>query len=306
MTIKDILQNGFRILKENDNSIIDISTPYLDAVVLLAEALNVSKEKLYLYFNEHITEFGKDQYFEYIKKRKEGIPVSYIRRKKEFYGLNFYVDNRVLVPRPETEFLVYESLEIIKHRVIEEGRLNLNIIDVCTGSGCVAISLVNEINMYKKENRSLFENIIISACDVSEDALNVFKMNSKILLGRELSCFKSDLLTEANGKYDLIISNPPYLTSENVSKMLDSSWPEPGIALDGGIEGLDYIFKLIDQAMIKLKEDGCLIIEADDWQMPKIENKMKEAGFKNVKIVQDLSGWNRIITGFVLEKVPNF
>jgi release factor glutamine methyltransferase len=303
MTVKDVLQSGFNILKEKRNNIIEISTPYLDAVILLADALNVSKEKLYLYFNEHITEFGKDQYFEFIKKRKAGIPVSYIRRRKEFYGLNFYVDNRVLVPRPETEFLVYEALEIIKHNVMEENRLNLNVIDVCTGSGCVAISLVNEINMYKKENKSLFENINVSACDISDDALSVFRMNSKILLGFELNWFKSDLLTETNEKYDIIISNPPYLTSENVVKMIDSAWPEPNIALDGGIEGLDYIFMLIEQAGSRLKDGGSLLIEADDWQMQRIENKMKEEGFENIRLIQDLSGWNRIIKGSVLEKV---
>lgn len=305
MTVKDVLQSGFNILKKDmDNNIIEISTPYLDAVVLLAEALNVSKEKLYMHFNENITDFGKEQYFEYIKKRKAGIPVSYIRRKKEFYGLDFYVDNRVLVPRPETEFLVYESLEIIKHRVFEESRLNLNIIDVCTGSGCIAISLVNELEMYKKENRSLFENISVSACDISDDALAVFKMNSKILLGKEIASFKSDLLTETENKYDLIISNPPYLTSESVNRMLESSWPEPSMALDGGIEGLDYIYKLIEQAGNRLKEDGYLLVEADDWQMPKIERKMKSEGFNNIKLIQDLSGWNRIISGSTLEKVP--
>ena len=163
MTIKDVLQDGFSILKsKTKNKIIDISTPYLDAVVLLSEALNVSKEKIYMHYNDKITDFGQERYYEFIDKRCLGIPVSYIRGKKEFYGLDFCVDNRVLVPRPETEFLVYEAFEIIKHKITDKGKLNLNILDVCTGSGCIAISISNEIDMYKKEQKSLFENEILS------------------------------------------------------------------------------------------------------------------------------------------------
>jgi release factor glutamine methyltransferase len=298
MTVKDVLQNGFSILKKNtNNNIIDISTPYLDAVVLLSEALNVSREKLYMLFNDKVTDFGKEQYCEYIEKRLSGIPVSYIRTKKEFYGLDFYVDNRVLVPRPETESLVYQALEIIKYKITEKGRLFLNVIDVCTGSGCIAISLVNQINIYKKENKSLFDNIIVSACDISKSAIDVFKMNCKILLGQELPVFMSDLLSETENSYDIIISNPPYLTSDNVKRMLEFAWPEPSIALNGGENGLELVFRLIEQAKTKIRKDGYLLLEADDNQMQEIKEKMQKEGYADINIIKDLSGWNRVIYG---------
>ncbi len=298
MTIKDILQDGFSILKsKTKNKIIDISTPYLDALVLLSEALNVSKEKLYMHYNDKITDFGQEQYYEFIEKRRSGFPVSYIRGKKEFYGLDFCVDNRVLVPRPETEFLVYEALEIIKHKVTDKGKLNLNILDVCTGSGCIAISIASEINLYKKEQKSLFSNIAVSACDISTDVEQVFRMNCKMLLGQEIRFFHSDLLSHVNDSYDIIISNPPYLTTENVRRMEECAWPEPSIALDGGENGLMLVFKLIEQAKTKIKEYGYLLLEADDNQMPGIKKKMEDEGYKDIRLVKDLSGWDRIIYG---------
>lgn len=276
MTVRDALQYGSSLLKVKQ-----IDTPFLDTVVLLAYALSIPKEKLYASYPEQLPEKSFNIFRELLEKRLSGLPVSYIRKKKEFFGMEFYVDERVLVPRPETETLVETALEILSQKP-----WMLKMHDVCTGTGCIAITVKKSIG-----------DIHISASDISPDAERVFKLNCRNILGEVLPFYKSDLLTEVPGSFDMIIANPPYLSKGEISDMKNAGWPEPEIALFGGEEGYELSERLIRQVVDYLNEDGYLLIEASASQMPVLESIFKQTGYYDIEIKKDLAGRDRVIAG---------
>jgi release factor glutamine methyltransferase len=284
MTIQQALTEGHSILHDAL-----LETPYLDATVLLAEALSCTKERLFVLLYDEIGESVYRLYRNYLTLRLEGYPVSYIRQKKEFFSLDFLVDERVFVPRPDTELLVESALEILKEMKGET--LNgkpVRVHDCCTGTGCIAITLKHRV-----------ASLEVSASDVSTEAAEVFRLNSKAILGMILPFTVSDLMQRVSGPFDLIVSNPPYLTTDVVQRLKAGGWPEPEIALSGGEDGLVLEERLIEEAAGRLNPRGWLLLEADPDQMLSLSHKMRVEGFEDVRLIRDLAGKDRAIRGRV-------
>jgi release factor glutamine methyltransferase len=254
--------------------------------VLLAEALHISKEKLYASLTDVMEESACRRFEQYLDLRLTGRPVSYIRGRKEFYGLEFKVDERVLVPRPETEVLVETVLNLVTTGKTGQGTYPLALHDTCTGSGCIAITL-----------KQLLPQLQVSASDLSAPAGEIFVSNSQTILGITLPFIVSDMLADITGPFDIITANPPYLTHAQTNKMKSAGWPEPALALDGGPDGLDPYRKLISQAWSKLNPGGMLIMEADPEQMPEIGRLLLAGQFRDVQCIKDLTDSERVIYG---------
>lgn len=275
MTIKEALNNSINILKQRN-----IESPIQIAKIVLSHVLQQNKE--YILINEN--EILKDEiYEEFIKKVEKislGTPVQYVTNKQEFMDMEFFVDENVLIPRPDTEILVEEVLELINKRN------NLSIIDMCTGSGAIAISLAK-----------CTENNKIYAVDISSGALNVAKKNAiKNGVDKKIEFINSNMFENVNDneKFDVIVSNPPYIESEVVLTLDKQVQHEPKIALDGGIDGLDFYRKLLESSKRYLKENGIIAMEIGYNQREAVTNLFKTE-YKNVYCKQDLGGNDRVI-----------
>jgi len=278
MTVRSLLAQGYDTL-----FYAEVETPLLDALLLLAHAMGSSKEKLLASLPDPVGVEVEASFHALIDRRCAGTPVSYIRRSKEFYGLDFYVDERVLVPRPDTETLVEKVLDLLR---AEPGLRRVH--DACAGSGCVGIAL--------QRTRPELE---VSASDVSPAASEVIGLNSTRLLGRALPFFLSDLLAAVPGPFDVIAANPPYLTDEEVSGMRKIGWPEPEIALRGGTDGTAVAAGLIRSAPAKLAPGGWLALESAPAQFTRLFALMDQAGFRSLSVEKDLAGRDRVIAGWL-------
>ncbi len=272
-------------LSEATERLTAVDTPFLDATLLLSHALCITKEELLASYPEEIPESILKTYQSYIDKRLSGIPVSYILRKKEFYGLPFYVDERVLVPRPETETLIEAALREIA-AFPEKRRL----LDLCTGSGCIAISL-----------GYLHPELFLSASDISPHALEVARINARHLLSTPPRFIESDLFEEVEGKFDLIVSNPPYLTEEETEEMRKKGWPEPEVALHGGEDGLEQVRRIARDGFAHLTTNGYLLLEGDTRRIEALADILRFEGYQEVEVYPDLSERGRAVGGRKLE-----
>ena len=278
MTIRDALREGYSILRENKNE-----SPYLDTCVLLSEATGRSKENLFASLSDNLPSDYYSRFLGFLELRCRGVPVSYIRRKKEFFSLDFVVDQRVFVPRPETEVLV----EAVLAHLGELGNIEgLSLHDCCTGTGCIAIAV-----------KSRFPDLRVSASDISPQVQELFNLNTENLLGEALPFKETDLLSGIGSRFDIITANPPYLTHDAARTMKENGWPEPVSALDGGEYGLDLTLSLISQSPNRLKKEGRLYLEADPEQMSELENAMSAIGFSDILCLNDLRGSRRVICG---------
>ena len=261
-------------------------TPYLDACVILASVLGSTREKLLASFSDTLGAADYEAFMKGVEERAAGSPVAYITHHQEFYALDFYVDSRVLVPRADTEILVETALGFIGP--------GSRVLDLCTGSGCIAIAIKHAVPEARVE-----------ASDISDGALAVFRRNAETLLSGQLKgqvsgqmvTYKSDLLNSISGKYDVIVSNPPYLTRSETARMENASWPEPKLALDGGEDGLDFIRRIIVDATGHLLPVGRLLFEADPAQMDAIKIEFEKYKYNDIIIRKDLAGRDRVIAG---------
>jgi len=276
MTFRSLLRQGFSAL-----TLAAVDTPLLDALVLLAFAADTTKERLLARLPDPVEPDTQERYSSALDKRAAGQPVSYIRRCKEFHGLEFYVDERVLVPRPDTETLVERVLAILR----ADPSLR-RVHDACAGSGCVGISLK------RAEPR-----LELSASDISPAAGEVLAVNAERLLADPLPFFLSDLLDGVPGDFHLIAANPPYLSDAEVADMRRIGWPEPALALDGGVEGAETAERLIRSAAGKLTQGGWLAMEAAPAQFTRLAAVMEQAGFGGIAVERDLAGSERVIAG---------
>jgi len=274
MTIRAALAASAEELRSADGD-----TPYLDAVLLLCHALHMGKEQLYARLPDPLTPDAEVLLSDSIRRRLEGAPVAYIRGRKEFYGREFAVDERVLVPRPDTETLVEAALQLIGNRP-------LRVHDCCTGSGCVAITI-----------RAERPSCEVSASDISEEALQIARDNAAALLPLPISFYRSDLLTSVPGNFDLITANPPYVLSTEVAEMAGRGWREPLLALDGGIDGLDVVRVLVENAVERLNQNGYICVETADSQAEPTCSIMERSGFAEVHVESDLAGRRRVSVG---------
>ncbi len=278
MTIRDALSSGSSLLENSE-------TPWLDATILLAHVLGLSREKLLASFPDPLDACRYGEFHDLILKRREGHPVAYLTGRKEFFGREFHIEEGVLCPRPDTEILVEEALKFLQPGIHKK------VHDLCTGTGCIALTL-------KLENPDL----VVSASDISPLSQKVFFQNRLSLLGREkdndgIAFTRTSLFDQISGPFDLIVTNPPYLTSRETTERMQDGWKEPELALDGGSDGLDLIRIIIPEAFKRLTPGGALMIEAATPQMKPMSRLMEDAGFTQIKILQDLANRDRVISG---------
>ncbi len=250
-----------------------------DADFIIAETLNVPRTELPL-INE-LTPKQTKQILKHINERKNKKPVSKIFKRAYFYGLKFKINNKVLSPRQDSEILIETALKYIKQNKIK------SVLDLCTGSGCLAIAI--------KKNA----DVMLQAADISQAALRLAKTNAK-LNDVEIKFVKSNMLTKIKNKFNLIVSNPPYIPTHEINLLEDEVKKfDPILALDGGKTGLDF-YKIINDTAIKnLTPDGMLILEIGNEQKDDVINMF--SNFKFVECVPDYGGLNRVLV-FKLNK----
>ena len=272
MNVKELTLNGVNKLNEFN---IDDSTSKVR--ILLSSLLNVSKEKL-LIMDEEVDERLVEIFNDNLDKLIKGIPVQYLVNNQSFYGMDFYVDSRVLIPQPDTECLVEEGLEFVK------GKENIKVLDLCTGSGAIAIAIAKN------------SDAIVYASDISEDALDVAKLNSN-KLNADVHFIKSNLFENINEKFDMIISNPPYIKTDVIDTLSNEVKNEPRLALDGKEDGLYFYKEIIKNAKGFLNPNGRLLFEIGFDQKESVTKLFEEAEYINVYSKKDLAGLDRIVSG---------
>ena len=238
----------------------------LDAEIILSDIMGVTREFLIVNNNKNISKNTIKKYNHAINRRINREPVAYITGKKEFWSKNFLVNQATLVPRPETELLIYKVINFFKNKKI-------NVLDIGTGSGCILLSILKELNL----SRGI-------GIDVSAKAIQTAKMNSKKLNLLYRSKFKVFDINEFHiGMYDLIVSNPPYVPSRDIRNLSkDIINYEPLLALDGGFDGLDLIIKVIYKSNSLLKKNGLLAIEIGNNQYLKVSRLLRQHGFREI------------------------
>ena len=239
MTIKETLTKGMIMLKGSN-----IESPKLKARLLLQYILNKPRQHLIVYDNEEVGKKEQWEYFVNIEKMTKGVPLQHITHSQEFMKMDFYVDENVLIPRPDTEILVEEVIDIAKK--IEKPK----VLDLCTGSGAIAISIAKNV-----------PNAEVYAIDISNAALSIARKNAK-KLETKVKFIKSNLFNKLDKmKFDIIVSNPPYIKRKDINFLSKEVQKEPEIALDGGIDGLDFYRKITEQAIEYLKLGSYLCYE---------------------------------------------
>ena len=274
MNLEYTLKKGSQILKKNN-----IDSHQLDAQIILSNLMGVEREHLIVKDKIKISEEIMIKYDAAINRRINKEPVAYIIGKKEFWSQNFVVNYSTLIPRPESELLIYKVIKRFKNR-------SINILDIGTGSGCILLSILKELNFSRGVG-----------IDVSSKAIKVAKINSKKLNLSNRSTFKSVNIDNFNqGKYDLIVSNPPYISSNDIKNLSkDVVNFEPLIALRAGIDGLDLIKKVIYKSKYLLKSNGLLAIEIGTNQYLQVSSLLKKKGFREVSKVCDFNNNVRCI-----------
>ena len=251
-----------------------------EAFIILDKTAGIDRA---VYFAEPGREVGKetaDRVREVVARRKKREPLQYIYRDCEFMGLSFYVDERVLIPRQDTECLVEEALSLM--RQAESPR----VLDLCCGSGCIGLSIA-----------SLMPRAQVSLADISQDAINVASYNAR-RLGLNVSLIQGDLFDKIRGTFDCILSNPPYIKSEEISGLMAEVRDfEPVTALDGKADGLYFYREIISRASAYLAEGGWLMFEIGYDQGQNVKTLMEENGFERTQVRKDLSGLDRIVCG---------
>ena len=260
-----------------------------DGYLLFESAYNMSRTE-YILNGEKDAGTDTPQYrtlSDMVEKRKTGMPVQYITGVQEFMGLTFHVNENVLIPRFDTEILVEQVLKDIKKYTDETGEPP-RILDMCTGSGCIAISLAR--HSAAKD---------ITAADISEKAIETAKKNAEQLGTEYIKFIVSDLFDNiGNNKYDIIVSNPPYIRSGEIDKLMTEVKDfEPRLALDGTDSGLLYYEKITEKACDFLTDKGILAFETGCDQAKQVSEIMEEAGFKEISVKKDLAGLDRVVMG---------
>jgi len=261
MILENTVKQASQLLKSHN-----ISSHELDAQIIISDILGVTKEFLVTNDKINISKKITQQYSKAIKRRINREPVAYIIGKKEFWSKYFVVSKATLVPRPETELLIYKLVEFFKNKKV-------NILDIGTGSGCILLSILKELNL----SRGI-------GIDISRKAIEIAKINCKKLNLLNRSKFKVFDVNRFNeGKYDLIVSNPPYILSKEIRNLSkDIINYEPRIALDGGKDGLDLIKKVIYKSNYLLKKNGMLAIEIGNNQYRRVSYVLRRQGFKEI------------------------
>lgn len=276
MTIREAMNRATIKLKMEN-----VDSPKLKARLLMQFILNQSRQYLMVYDEKKLTQEQERRYLEAVEQLVKGIPLQHITHRQEFMKMDFYVNNHVLIPRPDTEVLVEEVIQIAKKIKAKK------ILDLCTGSGAIAISLAKYI-----------EGSQITATDISREALEIAELNAKRQqVDKQIAFLQSDLFEDLpREKYDIIVSNPPYIKKEIIRTLDKEVQKEPYIALDGGKDGLNFYRKIIQQAYEFLKYRGYLCLEIGyDQKIDVIELMEQEEKYVDTYGKKDLYGNDRVI-----------
>jgi release factor glutamine methyltransferase len=262
----ELINIGSNLLKEKN-----IKSHILDSEILLSKTLNKSREKVLVNLDQKIDKKNIYIFKKYIERRVNKEPIAYILEEKEFWSKKFKVNEKTLIPRPETELLVNKLLEIFFAKKI-------SILDVGTGSGCIVLSLLNEL-----------KNSTGVGIDVSKGAISVAKINGERLnLQNRVKFLIKNILSVKNKKFDLIVSNPPYIKKNDIRNLsVDIRKYEPRIALDGGNDGLDLIKKVIYKSKDILKIRGTLALEIGNEQIKKVSKILFDNNFRIKHVIND-------------------
>ena len=275
MNIENILNEGINILQKNK-----IANPQLDSEILLSNSIKRDKKHIILNPKEILNLEQLVKFKSLIERRKKGEPIAYLINKKEFWKDEFFVNKDVLIPRPDSELIIEQVLKIYSKDV------QLQVLDIGTGSGCILLSILKE--------RSNFYG---TGIDISKKSINVSKFNAKQLnLTNRVKFFHSSVDNFNNGKYDIIVSNPPYIEQLSL-KYLEKDVVnfEPKLALSGGFDGFSKIRKVINKASILIKKNGKFILEIGFNQKNKVIKILKEEGFYVNKAIKDYGNNDRCI-----------
>lgn len=305
MNIQEKLNQIVQELKQNN-----IEEPNLKAKIIIAHTLKIKKEQLLIQNKRKLTEEELKQINENNTKLIQGKPIQYITNSQEFMGLNFYVNEDVLIPQPDTEILVEETIKLIKKYKLNNVGVdhlddpskttyqsmsnNIKILDLCTGSGCIAISIAKLMSNIVG-NDAISPQII--ATDISEKALKIAKTNAKNNnVENKIKFIKSDMFKNINEKFDVILSNPPYIETNTIKTLSKEVQNEPKLALDGGKDGLNFYRIIAKNAHKHLNKNGIIMLEIGYNQRKAVTQIFEETKkYKNIECKKDYSNNDRII-----------
>ena len=264
---------GMQKLKEAE-----IGEAQLDARLLLEEVCGTDHNTLLCHGDREVSEAEEEQYRKALEQRAVHVPLQHLLGYQDFMGLRFQVNEHVLIPRQDTEILVEEAM-----RYLHDG---MRILDLCTGSGCILLSLLHYSNDCEG-----------TGVDISKEALQVAAQNAE-LLGIKADFLKSDLYEKVTGKFDLLVSNPPYIERKVIPTLMEEVREyDPYIALDGGEDGLDFYRRIIGGAQDYLKRGGQILMEIGSGQAKAVSELLREAGFKEIDVCRDFAGLDRVVSG---------
>lgn len=273
MTFKEAYEFG-----QKELHMAEIEDAGVDAWYLLEYATGISRAMYFMKMMDKLTAEQEENYRKYIETRKSHIPLQHITGVQEFMGLEFCVNEHVLIPRQDTEVLV--------ETVLKEVKPGANVLDMCVGSGCIIISIVK-----------LGKDIAGTGVDISEEALKVAAKNSD-KLEVDIKLIHSDLFENVEGLYDVIVSNPPYIRTEVIEELKEEvKFHDPFLALDGKEDGLYFYRKIVDESRKFLKQGGKLYFEIGHDQGRDVTILMEQAGFTDVTVKKDLAGLDRVVFG---------
>ena len=266
MNIINLLNYGSKELQDNN-----ITSYKIDSELLLARVLRKTREEIIINLEEQVSDKKTHRFFNLINRRSKREPIAYIFNEKEFWSKKFLVDKNTLIPRPETELLVEKILRIFPNK-------SLNILDIGTGTGCIILSILSEL----KRSKGI-------GIDLSQEAIKVAKLNAiKHKLTRRVIFKKKNLEDNFNKKFDLIVSNPPYIMKKDLRNLQDDIKKfEPKLALDGGNDGLDVIKKVIYKSTKLLKINGILALEIGNGQFKQVSKILRNNNFILKELVKD-------------------
>ena len=274
MNIKQLLEYGTNLIKENG-----MEEAFLKAKIILCYILDERKEYLISHDLEEVSETNIKKYKDCLNRLIKNEPIQYIIGKQEFYGIEFKVNKNVLIPQPDTETLIEEVIKICN----KENK-NISILDLCTGSGAIGIALANNI-----------DNVNIALSDISKEALEIARKNC-VNLNKKINIIESDLFENVNEKFDIIVSNPPYIKTDVIKTLSKEVQNEPKLALDGGKDGLEIYRRIINDAYKYLNKDGYLCLEIGYDQKEKVINLLNISNkYINIYSKKDLGGNDRIV-----------
>ena len=284
MVINELLKKGVALIQGKQ-----YINPVLESILVLSRILEVDKSYIWAHGDEGVSDQTRDRFLEIMNMRKEDIPLEYIFNQREFYGIDFYVEEGVLIPRPETELLVDYVIEYVNKKYRDQ---SIKILEIGIGSGAISLSL-----------GKILDKARVYGVDIEDVPLRVSGKNLQDLNLNNVEFFKSDLFENVRSRglkdFQVILSNPPYIESGEISKLQKQVKNyEPATALDGGADGLDFYRRISKEAMFYLNRGGLLIYEIGYKQGPKVKSILEDLGYENIEVLKDYQGHDRIVVCF--------